>query len=67
MIAVILVAGLALLIGIAILPAVTTTIDLSELSGVASDTPLESIIGLLGICFIGLIILAVVWSVSKGQ
>ena len=67
MIAVILVAGLALLIGIAILPAVTTTIDLSELAGVASDTPLEAIIGLLGICFIGLIILAVVWSVSKGQ
>ena len=65
--AIILVAGLALLIGIAILPAVTSTVNISDLAGVAAGTPLNAIIGLLGICFIGLIILAVIFTVAKGK
>jgi formate hydrogenlyase subunit 3/multisubunit Na+/H+ antiporter MnhD subunit len=63
--AVILIAGLALLIGVAILPTVTTTVNASDLAGVGAGTPLSAIIGLLGICFLGLIILAVIWAVAK--
>jgi uncharacterized membrane protein len=64
-IVVLLVVGLALLIGVAILPVVTTTVNLSSLLGIAAGTPLAAIIGLLPICFIGLIILAAIWCVGK--
>ena len=64
-IVVLLLAGLALLVGIAVLPAVTTAVDSSGIAGVGAGTPLAPIIGLLGICFIGFIVIAVIWTVAK--
>lgn len=61
-IVVILVVGIALLVGFAMLPTVTATI-LGYTA--APATPLYDIVQLLPICFIGLVVLGAIWVVGK--
>lgn len=59
---VLLVVGVALLVGLVTLP---TVFDAVELFNVAVDTPLYDIIQILPYAFLGLIVIGIFWSISS--
>lgn len=61
-IVVVLVAGLGLLIGLGVLPTISL-ITAASTSG--TGTPLEYIVDLLPLCFIGLVIFGAIWTTSR--
>ena len=59
--AALLVVGLGLLVGLSVLPVISTVSSGFDVPGI----PLTDIVHLLPICFIGIIILGAVWVVGK--